>query len=253
MIEPNHKLSVTRQAKALAISRGSVYYQSRPLSDQNLFLMRLIDKLHLDHPFAGSRMLRDLLYLRGIRVGRRHIGTLMRKMGIHALYAKLNTSARHPGHRTYPYLLRYMSIDRPNQVWAMDITYIPMARGFIYLAVVIDWYAPKALSWRASNMPNRALCLQTTQVSIDHYDTPVISNFSQSRRLTPLAWVRLFHFIIAFLQSLLVIMEKSTYHCPVAVQSAGSTSCYQGQRGIPQSLRVCLTIHGLNKTMFRVL
>ena len=110
----------------------------------------MIDRLHLDHPFAGSRMLRDLLYLRGIRVGRRHIGTLMRKMGIHALYAKPNTSARHPGHRTYPYLLRYMSIDRPNQVWAMDITYIPMAPGFIYLAVVIDWYTRKVLSLRVS-------------------------------------------------------------------------------------------------------
>jgi len=105
--------------------------------------MRLIDRLHLDHPFAGSRMLRDLLYLRGIRVGRRHIGTLMRKIGIHALYAKPNTSARPPGHRIYPYLLRPMRIDRPNQVWAMDITYIPMARGLIYLAVVIRLVHPQ--------------------------------------------------------------------------------------------------------------
>ena len=191
MIEPNHKLSVTRQAKALAISRGSVYYQSRPLSDQNLFLMRLIDKLHLDHPFAGSRMLRDLLYLRGIRVGRRHLGTLMRKMGIHALYAKPNTSARHPGHRTYPYLLRYMSIDRPNQVWAMDITYIPMARGFIYLAVVIDWYTRKVLSLRVSNTLDTVFCLEAVREAIDHYGTPEIFNTDQGSQFTSVAFTDL--------------------------------------------------------------
>ena len=101
-------------------------------------------------------------------IGRRHIGTLMRKMGIHALYAKPNTSAEHPGHRIYPYLLRPMSIDRPNQVWAMDITYIPMAWGFIYLAVVIDWYTRKLLSLSVSNTLDTVFCLEAVQEAIDH-------------------------------------------------------------------------------------
>ena len=138
--------------------------------------MRLIDKVRLDHPFARSGMLRDLLRLRGIRVGRRHIGTLMRKMGIRALYAKPNTSARHPGHRIYPYLLRHMSIDRPNQVWAMDITYSPIAQGVIYLAVVIDWFTRKVLSWRVSNTLDIVFCLEAVQEAIDHYGTPEIFN-----------------------------------------------------------------------------
>jgi len=146
MIDRNHKLSLVQQAEVLSISRGSVYYQPRPVSEANLVLMRLIDKLHLDYPFAGSRMLRDLLNLRGIQVGRRRVSRLMRLMGIEALYRKPNTSRKHPEHKIYPYLLRHMNIERPNQVWAMDITYIPMARGFVYLAAVIDWYSRKVLS-----------------------------------------------------------------------------------------------------------
>ncbi len=123
MIDRKHKLSLVQQAEELAISRGSVYYQPRSVSEANLALMRIIDKLHLDYPFAGSRMLRDLLNLRGIQVGRRRVGRLMRFMGIEALYRKPDTSRKHPEHEVYPYLLRHLHIERPNQVWAMDITY----------------------------------------------------------------------------------------------------------------------------------
>ena len=191
MIDRNHKLSLVQQVEALAISRGSVYYQPRPVSEANLALMRLIDKLHLDYPFAGSRMLRDLLNLRGIRVGRRRVGRLMRLMGIEALYRKPNTSRKHPEHKIYPYLLRHLTIERPNQVWAMDITYIPMARGFVYLAAVIDWYSRKVLSWRVSITMDVQFCLDTVQEAIDHHGTPDIFNTDQGSQFTSLAFTQL--------------------------------------------------------------
>ena len=134
MIDRNHRLSVTRQARMLGISRASVYYIPRPVSEADLKLMRAMDELHLEYPFAGSRMLRDMLRQDGFDVGRKHVATLMRRMGIEALYRKPRTTRRHPEHRVYPYLLREMDVCQPNQVWAMDITYIPMARGFVYLA-----------------------------------------------------------------------------------------------------------------------
>jgi len=138
MIDPEHDLPIQKQAEVLDISRSTVYYQPRPISEADLWLMRRIDELHLNYPFAGSRMLRDLLGHQGLEVGRRHIRTLMRKMGIEAIYRRPNTSKPAPGHRIYPYLLRGLTITRPNQVWAMDITYIPMARGFVYLAAGVD-------------------------------------------------------------------------------------------------------------------
>ena len=131
MIMRDHELSITKQAKALRISRGSVYYLPRPVSATDLEIMRLLDRLHLDFPFAGSRMLRDLLAAEGCKVGRRHVKTLMKRMGIEALYRRPRTTKPEPRHKIYPYLLRGMEIVRPNQVWAMDITYIPMARGFV--------------------------------------------------------------------------------------------------------------------------
>ena len=150
MIDRSHELSITRQAKALNISRSSVYRLPRALPAADLAIMRRMDKLHLDFPFAGSRMLRDLLKAEGVRIGRCHVATLMKRMGIEALYRKPNTSKPAPGHKIYPYLLREMTIDRPNQVWAMDITYVPMARGFVYLAAVIDWLSRRVLAWRLS-------------------------------------------------------------------------------------------------------
>ena len=150
MIDRGHDLPITRQAKALGISRSSVYYLPRPVSAADLAVMRRIDELHLEFPFAGSRMLRDLLGNEGTRIGRRHVATLMKRMGMEAIYCKPNTSKPAPGHKIYPYLLRGVTIDRPNQVWAMDITYIPMARGFVYLAAVVDWFSRRVLSWRLS-------------------------------------------------------------------------------------------------------
>jgi len=150
MIDRNHALPVTRQAIALNISRSGIYYQPRPHKPFNLALMRRMDQLHLDYPYAGSRLLTALLNREGYRIGRKRIVRLMRKMGIEALYRKPNTSRKHPAHAIYPYLLRGLNIHRPNQVWAMDITYIPMARGFVYLAAVVDWYSRRILSWRLS-------------------------------------------------------------------------------------------------------
>src|SRR5260370_30983793 len=148
MIDRKHDLSTTKQADVLKISRGSVYYLPRPVSSVALAIMRHLDRLHLEFPFAGSRMLRGLLAAEGCKNGRRHVKTLMRRMGIEALYRRPRTTTPEPGHKIYPYLLRGMEITRPNQVWAMDITYIPMARGFVYLAVVLDWFSRRVLSWR---------------------------------------------------------------------------------------------------------
>jgi putative transposase len=150
MIDNSAKLSISRQAILLGISRGSVYYQPRRVSDADLKLMHRIDKLHTAFPFAGSRMLQGLLVQERFKVGRLHVATLMKRMGIEALYRKPNTSKPAPGHKIYPYLLRKLPVTRPNQVWAMDITYIPMARGFIYLAAVMDWFTRRVLSWRVS-------------------------------------------------------------------------------------------------------
>src|SRR5450631_2529512 len=133
MIDATHKLAVTRQAELLDLSRSNVYYLPRPVSDADLVLMRRLDELHLNFPFVGARMLRDMLKLAGFEVGRKHVRTLMERMGIAAIYRKRNTSAPHPAHPIYPYLLKNLTIDRPNQAWATDITYIPIRRGFVYL------------------------------------------------------------------------------------------------------------------------
>ena len=138
MIDRSHDLPLRRQAEVLKLSRSSLYYRPRPVSPADLAIMRRLDELHLEHPFAGSRMLRDLLVGEGVEIGRQHVATMMRRMGIEALYRRPNTSKATPGNKVYPYLLRGLVIDRPDQVWAMDITYIPMARGFVYLAVVLD-------------------------------------------------------------------------------------------------------------------
>ena len=136
MIDHAHPMPIGRQALLPAISRASIYHKPLPVPEANLALMRLLDRLHLEHPFAGARMLCDLLRLRGATVGRKHVATLKHLIGIAALYRKTNTSKRHPGHKVYPYLFRGLSIKRPNQVWAIDMTYIPMAHGFVYLTEI---------------------------------------------------------------------------------------------------------------------
>lgn len=174
MIDPEHDLSITRQAEVLKISRGSVYYLPRPVSPDDLAIMRRLDRLHLEFPFAGSRMLRGLLAAEGCKVGRRHVKTLMRRMGIEALYRRPRTTKPEPGHKIYPYLLRGMEIKRPNQVWAMDITYIPMARGFVYLAVVLDWATRRVLSWRLSITMEAAFCVETLEDALARHGKPEI-------------------------------------------------------------------------------
>jgi putative transposase len=184
MIDRTHPLSMTKQAAALGISRGSVYYQPQPVSERDQKLMNRIDRLHLECPFAGARMLRDLLNAEGFKVGRKHVASLMRKMGIEALYRKPKTTQRHPEHRVYPYRLRGLTIDRPNQVWAMDITYIPMARGFVYLTVVLDWYSRRVLAHRVSISMDTSFCLDALEEAIDKYGTPEIVNTDQGSQFT---------------------------------------------------------------------
>jgi len=184
MINREHKLSVVRQCELLGLARSGVYYQPRPVSAEDLALMRRIDELHLEHPFAGARMLRDILRDEGDLVGRKHVATLMRKMGIEALYRKPNTSRRHAAHPVYPYLLRNMSVDRPNQAWAADITYIPMARGFMYLFAVIDWYSRRVLAWRLSNTLTTDFCLEAVTEAITRYGVPEIFNTDQGCQFT---------------------------------------------------------------------
>ena len=146
--------------------------------------MRRIDELHLDCPFAGSRMLRDMLRREGFAIGRRHVATLMKRMGIEAIYRRPNTSKPAPGHKIYPYLLRGLKVDRPNQVWAMDITYIPMARGFVYLAAVVDWFSRRVLAWRLSITMEADFCVEALEEALAKYGKPEIFNTDQGSQFT---------------------------------------------------------------------
>ncbi|HEV2425350.1 MAG TPA: IS3 family transposase [Terriglobia bacterium] len=184
MIDRTHELPVTRQCRLLELSRSTVYYVPRPVSPADLALMRRIDELHLDYPFAGSRMLRDLLKWEGHAVGRRHVARLMKRMGIEALYRRRDTSRRHPAHPVYPYLLRDLTIERPNQVWAADITYIPMRRGFVYLMAVMDWVSRRVLAWRLSNTLTTDFCLDAVREAIARYGRPAIFNTDQGCQFT---------------------------------------------------------------------
>jgi putative transposase len=184
MIDRGHDLPVARQAKVLNISRGSVYYQPRPVPAADLAIMRRIDELHLDCPFAGSRMLRDMLRREGFAIGRRHVATLMKRMSIEAIYRRPNTSKPAPGHKIYPYLLRGLKVDRPNHVWAMDITYIPMARGFVYLAAVVDWFSRRVLAWRLSITMEAAFCVEALEEALAKYGRPEIFNTDQGSQFT---------------------------------------------------------------------
>ena len=188
MIDRSHDLPIARQAAALGISRGSVYYRPRPVPACDLALMRRLDELHLDYPFAGSRMLRDLLAAEGHAVGRLHVATLMKRMGIEALYRRPSTSRPAPGHRIYPYLLRKLTVTRPDQVWAMDITYIPMARGFVYLAAAVDWFSRRVLAWRLSITMEAAFCVEALEEALTRYGKPEIFNTDQGSQFTGAAF-----------------------------------------------------------------
>ena len=191
MIDRKHELSVSRQASELGISRGSIYYLPRTTSVADLALMRRIDELHLEYPFAGSRMLQGLLIAEGHEVGRLHVATLMKRMGIEALYRKPNTSKPEPGHKIYPYLLCKLPVTRSNQVWAMDITYIPMARGFVYLTAVVDWFSRKVLSWRLSITMDVGFCIEAVEEAMARYGRPEIFNTDQGSQFTSTAFTGL--------------------------------------------------------------
>jgi putative transposase len=191
MIDRNHDLPVTRQAELVGLPRSTVYYLPAPVSAADLALMRRIDELHLEHPYAGARMLRDMLKREGINVGRKHVRTLMWRMGIEALYRKPNTSRRHPGHKIYPYLLRGLAITRPDHAWAMDISYIPMAKGFVYLAAVVDWATRRVLAHRVSITMEADFCIAAVEEAIAKYGKPEIFNTDQGSQFTSEAFTGL--------------------------------------------------------------
>ena len=191
MIDRSHALPLVRQAEILKLSRSGLYYRACPVSPADLAIMRRMDELHLEYPFAGSRMLRDLLRGEGVGIGRDHVITLMKRMGIEAIYRRPNTSKPAPGNKIYPYLLRSVVVDRPNQAWAMDITYIAMARGFVYLAAVVDWATRRVLSWRLSITMEVEFCLGAVEEALAKYGRPEIFNTDQGSQFTSAAFTGL--------------------------------------------------------------
>ena len=191
MIDRDHDLSIVRQCELLAVAPSSVYFQPAPAPQGDVDLMRRIDEIHLRRPFLGSRRVVDELACDGIVVNRKRVQRLMHIMGITALYPKRGTSRPAPGHRIYPYLLRGVRIDAPNQVWAADVTYIPMSRGFLYLVAIIDWYSRKALSWRVSNTNDAAFCAETLSEALATFDPPEIFNSDQGATFTAHAFTRM--------------------------------------------------------------
>ena len=190
MIDRTAKLSVGRQAKVPGISRGAVYYKPRPVSDGDLKLMHRIDKPHMEFPFAGNRMLQGLLAQEGFKGGGLHVATPMKRMGIEALYRRPNTSKPVPGLKIYPYLLRKLPITRPNQVWALDITYIPMARGFIYLAAVLDWFTRRVLAWRVSIALEANFCMEAVDEALARHGVPDIFNTDRGSQFTSTDFIK---------------------------------------------------------------
>ncbi len=184
MIDRTHKLPITRQAQLLDISRGTVYYLPRPVPTHDLRVMRRIDEIHTNTPTAGSRMMRDMLRLEGIVIGRKHVITLMRRMGLEAVYRKPRTSDKHPGHKIFPYLLRNLTIDRPNQVWAMDTTYVPMSSGFVYLTAVIDVATRTILSHRLAITLEACHAVEALEMAMARYGMPEIVNTDQGSQFT---------------------------------------------------------------------
>jgi putative transposase len=191
MIERKHPLPFTRQSQILELSRSSLYYESVPVSSRDLELMRLIDEIHMKHPFMGSRSIRDQLQDKGHPIGRQHVSTLMKKMGIAALYKKPNLSRPNLQHKVYPYLLRGVEITRANHVWAADITYIPMAKGFCYLVAIMDWASRKVLAWRLSNTLDVSFCVEALKEALGKYGSPEIFNTDQGSQFTSGAFIEI--------------------------------------------------------------
>jgi len=173
-----------RQCELLDVCRSSLYYRPQPVSAADLALMRRLDELHLQYPFLGARRLAHMLQREGFAVGRRHLSTLMRRMGIEAIYRKRRTSIAAEGHKIYPYLLANVAIERPNQAWAADITYVPMARGFVYLVAILDLYSRKELSFRVSNALSSEFCVEALEEALARYGAPEIFNTDQGSQFT---------------------------------------------------------------------
>jgi len=242
MIDREHDLPITRQAEVLRISRGSVYYLPRPVPEADLAIMRRLDRQHLEFPFAGARMLRGMLAAEGCKIGRRHVKTLMRRIGIEALYRRPRTTKPEPGHKVYPYLLRAVEITRPNQVWAMDITYIPMTRGFVYLAVVLDWASRRVLSWRLSITMEAAFCVEAVEDAMAHHGKPEIFNTDQGSQFHRLGLHRERH------------CDQHGRQGRLAGQRLRRAAVAQRQvrRGLSRSLRQCVRGARLHRALPRL-
>jgi len=184
MIDKGQPLPVIRQAELLGLSRSSVYYEPVGTSERDLALMAAMDEIHMKLPFYGIRRIRDELLDRGFVVGRQHVATLMRKMGMQAVYPKRRLSKPAPGHTVYPYLLRGMDITRAGQVWCSDVTYLPMARGFCYLTAIMDWASRRVLSWRVSNTLDASFCVEALEEALERYGAPEIFNTDQGSQFT---------------------------------------------------------------------
>ena len=184
MIAPTAGLSVIRQCGLLGIARSSFYYQRRPESAEDLDLLKRLDRIFTDNPVYGSRRLQVALWREGMSVGRRRIRRLMQRLGLWAVRPKRNTSKPHPAHKIYPYLLRGLTIDQPNQVWATDITYIPMRHGFLYLVAIIDWATRRVLSWRLSNTLTTGFCVEALRAALARFGKPGIFNTDQGSQFT---------------------------------------------------------------------
>jgi putative transposase len=185
MVDPKaSNLSIARQCRLLNLQRSSYYYRPKPIKAEDLELMRLIDEQYLKTPTWGSRSMRNHLRRLGYKINRKHVQRLMRLMGLEAIYPRPKTSRPHPEHKVYPYLLRNLNIERPNQVWCTDLTYIPMNRGFMYLVAIMDWHSRKVLSWRLSNTMETDFCVEALEEAIRRYGTPEIFNTDQGSQFT---------------------------------------------------------------------
>jgi putative transposase len=184
MIDKEHPLPITKQCKILNLSRSGIYYMPTPISDNDKELMCFIDEIHLEEPYLGSRGMKNILKRKGYKVGRIHVRTLMRRMGIEAIYKKPSLSKSHPEHKIYPYLLHGLDITEANAAWCSDITYIPMARGFCYLVAIMDWASRKVLSWRLSNTLDTSFCIEALEEALMKYGKPGIFNTDQGSQFT---------------------------------------------------------------------
>jgi putative transposase len=190
MVSGDHDLSVRRQCRLLSLARSNLYYQSKGESAGNLWFMGIIDKQFLETPWYGSRQMARYMQRQGHKCGRHRVRRLMRLMRLVPIYQTPNTSKKHPRHKIYPYLLRGLKIERPNQVWCVDITYIPMQRGFLYLVAIMDWLSRKVLSWRVSNSMEADFCVEALEEAIARYGKPEIMNSDQGSQFTGFEWTQ---------------------------------------------------------------